>query len=178
MTQPKQPKPNTTKVTTIRPFNPQDKQGIIALMSEFGQYLDTLKPNNRLFQQADGASFFADKLIEDTASKNGIIYVVEDSKKMIGFIGGFIRIPSKDELMTEPNKQRVGIISEFFITANHRKSGIGLQLITRLEKYFSYKECTHIDLEVLAPNTAARTFYQKRGYLDHSVTMSKTLRKN
>lgn len=147
-------------------------------MSEFGQYLDTLSPNSRLYQQTQGDLYFTNKLIEDTSSKNGIIYVVEENKIIIGFIGGFIRLPSKDELMTEPNKQRVGIISEFFITAKHRKSGIGAQLIAKMEEYFSSKECTHIDLEVMAPNTNARAFYQKHGYLDHFVTMSKPLLKD
>ncbi len=160
---------------TIRPYTPEDKPRIIELMSEFGQYLDSLEPTNRLFSQNEGATYFANKLIDDVTTKNGAFFIAADDKSVIGFIGGYIQSPSEEEKMTEPDKQSIGVISEFFITQNNRQSGIGTKLLQAIEAFFTSKHCTHINLQVSAPNSSARNFYQKHGFTDRSIGMSKSI---
>jgi len=97
-------------------------------------------------------------------------------KKIIrfGFIGGYIHIQSKDELM-EQKKNKPGVIAELFVRGNNQRTGIGSQLLKTMEDYFKKKECTIIRLEVFAPNKMARSFYLKHGYQDRAIIVSKDL---
>lgn len=143
-------------------------------MEEFGDYLENLDPMERTDYAEGGAVFFTEKLIKDTTSKDGAIFVAEDNNNIVGFIGGYIHQQSKEELM-ESKKAKPGVISEFFVTKTYRKQGIGTKLLRKMENYFKSKNCTLIRLDVFAPNKLARDFYYKYGYQDRSIIISKDL---
>ncbi len=67
-------------------------------------------------------------------SANWKTFVAEaDQSELIGFIAGTIQVQDYYKL------NRFGMIESFFIKENYRGQGIGLELLTRLEKWFKVK---------------------------------------
>ena len=158
----------------IRPFRPKDKDQIISLMREFGDYLEKLDAMGRTQFTKDGSLYFTDKLLSEVRNKNGQIFVAEEHGKIIGFIGGIIARQTEEELM-EAKPAIPGVINEFFVTSQSRRLGIGLKLMKKIEEYFKQRGFTLVRLDVFAPNQIARNFYQKHGYQDRSVVISKDI---
>lgn len=161
-------------MSKIREFKNKDRKAIIDLMKEFGAYLERLDPMCRTNFASNGSVYFTDKLIQETKTKRGKIFLHEEQNKIMGFIGGYIHNQSKDEIM-EQKKAKPGIISEFFVNNKSQRIGVGSKLLKVMENYFKKKGCTIIRLEVFAPNKIARNFYSKNGYQDRTIIVSKNL---
>jgi ribosomal protein S18 acetylase RimI-like enzyme len=158
----------------IRSFQNKDKKQIVNPMSEFGGYIEELDLSGRTDFANNGNEYFTDKLIRDTKTKQGIIYVAEINEDIVGFIGGYIEKQTEDELM-ESKKAVLGVISEFFVIEKYRSKGVGQALIKEVEMFFKESGCTLIRLGVFAPNKLARDFYTKQGYQDWNINMTKEL---
>jgi len=111
-------------------------------------------------------------------SPNTISYVARKDAETVGFI-----IAMKEQY----GKKTVGHIVTIDVSPKHRRTGVGLQLLDKLEKEFLAQGVKTIYLEVRADNQAARKLYGRKGYIEveplenyydkgrHGLGMKKTL---
>ena len=81
----------------------------------------------------------------------------EEENKIVGFIIGLIETL---------DKVKVGHIYTIDVTPENRRTGIGLQLLDKLELNFLEAGVEMAYLEVRADNKAAFELYCKKGYVD------------
>ena len=158
----------------IRQYKNGDWNQVISLMVEFGAYIEEIDQLKRADYKENSAKYFTENMLSKASKFKGKTFVALENKNIIGFISGHISKLGKEEKMETIN-QKPGIVDEFFITKSKRSKGIGNKLFEQLEKYFKSQSCDIIRIEVFAPNTIARTFYQNNGYIERSITVSKII---
>lgn len=57
-----------------------------------------------------------------------------------------------------------GEITELIVSKNVRSSGLGQQLMEKMEDYFKSIGCEYVVIDVFAYNELAINFYNKQGY--------------
>jgi ribosomal-protein-alanine N-acetyltransferase len=88
---------------------------------------------------------------------NALCFVAKEDNEAVGFIIG---------MKENSGRIAVGHIVTIDVTPRHRRAGIGLQLLDKLEQEFLAKCVKTIYLEVRTDNKAARTLYAKKGYTE------------
>jgi ribosomal protein S18 acetylase RimI-like enzyme len=63
-----------------------------------------------------------------------------------------------------------GEIDSVFVTASHRRRGIGDQLMTRAMKWFTEREAKPVTVSILAGNDDAVRLYERFGFKPRTVT--------
>ena len=160
----------------IREFQQEEAPFLESLMKEFGHYISSIDPLKRVYHKQGGAKFFLDKMIKETGDNNGKVFVALNKNKIVGFIGGYIKSQSKEELM-ETIKAIPGYVSELFVQEKFRDRGIGLGLMNKIEKYFISQGCDIIRTVVFSPNKPARSLYEKLGFHERDISLIKVLKK-
>lgn len=161
----------------IREFVGKDEAGLIKLFFEFGDYLKELDkkylsliivPNN--YGQA-----FYQKMITDVKNKKGKIFILEDSKKIVGFVAGVILEVGERDDEIDCRSHRMGRVIELFITKKYRSLGYGSKLMSEILKYFKKNNCYKVNIEVFRPNVSAYNFYKKHGFTERNIDMVKVI---
>jgi len=160
--------------TNIRKYQPSDEASVIECMERFGDYIADLDPMKRTRQMPGSDEWFTRKMIDDVDRNNGIIYVVESERKIVGFIAGIILKQTEEELL-ECIPTKAGKITELFIEEQFRGQKIGTRLMDKIEEYFKQNGCDVVRVEVFEPNVTAHNFYRKLGYRDREIHMVKIL---
>jgi GNAT superfamily N-acetyltransferase len=57
-----------------------------------------------------------------------------------------------------------GCIHDMFITGKHRRKGIGENMLVEIMKWFKSRDILRIELDVLAQNQVAASFWGKQGF--------------
>ena len=89
-------------------------------------------------------------------SPKAISLVAKEDNETVGFIIG---------MKENYGKTAVGHIVTIDVLPEHRRAGVGLQLLDTLEKEFIEQGVKTIYLEVRIDNQAARRLYAKKGYM-------------
>lgn len=173
-------KNNKTEIK-IREYTNSDRKRIEELFVKFEDFLasiDNLKRLNRkrtLIKLKYGNVYLnnVNKLI---SKHKGIFYVAESNNKIIGFVVGLIYKPSKIQKIEVKRSWIRGDIAELYIEKAYRKKGVGKILIKKAEKYLIKNKCEYITISVLAPNRAARVFYEKVGYYERILELIKEIK--
>ncbi len=71
--------------------------------------------------------------------------------------------------------ETIGLIEYLFVTPEYRRRGIGSTLLARAESALEARGATVIDIEVLAENDAAQSFYEAHGYGVHRLRLTKSM---
>ncbi len=82
--------------------------------------------------------------------------VVEDNARVVGFI------------LAEANPPLAHIIT-LDVAPSHRRSGLGTQLLTEMEKHFRYHGVRSVLLETAVDNETGIAFWQHHGYRTEAV---------
>jgi len=90
-------------------------------------------------------------------SPSTISYVARKDAETVGFI-----IAMKEQY----GKESVGHIVTIDVSPKHRRTGIGLQLLDKLEQEFLAQNVKTVYLEVRVDNEAARKLYSRKGYVE------------
>lgn len=159
----------------VEEYIPSYKQEIHSLMVEFCDYLEKVDDLQRTTYKTHSPEYFINKMIEEAEKNHGKVFVAKSINKIIGFIGGYVGKQSIDE-QNEAVSATPGIVNEFFVTSNARRSGIGSKLVKTLEDYLKHQGCDILRLEVFAPNKTAREFYARQGFVERSITIMKPLK--
>ncbi len=158
----------------IRQYQPSDRSSLIALMSAFNQYIQSIDGIQRTRYLENSSEYFTDKMIGLCHTNLGNIYVACDSDKIIGFVSGYVAEQDQDEKM-ETISAIPGVIGELFVSDRYRGQRTGKQLLAKIENYLKSRSCTIVRFTVFAPNGTARQFYERAGYIERLISMIKEL---
>lgn len=154
-------------------YNDKYINDIKSLLKELQEYIVSIDPYkfNIINEGYEDICFNND--YKDVLDNNGMIYIGVDNNKVLGLIIGIIK-----EAVYEydyERKNRCGVITELIVSKNNRKSGIGKELIKKMEEYFIQNNCKTIDIDVFGYNDNAINFYLKNGYHTRMMTVSKKI---
>lgn len=88
-----------------------------------------------------------------------LVYLVKEDQQLIGFIESSLR-QSYEGCESSP----VGVIEGWYIDLNHRKQGIGKQLVTQAENWAKEKGCQEMVSDVEFDNSISLEAHEKLGY--------------
>ncbi len=160
---------------TIREYTIQDIEPMVAAQYRFMTYLSNIDDLGRLVCNPGYGEAYTTDLLEKLKEQDGQIYVAENDGKMVGFIAGVVEKESEIEKLSHiPLKQ--GRVLDLFVEEEYRGSGVGKQLMARVEEYFRDKKCDTALIEVFGPNKKAKNFYEQLGYADRDYDLQKSLK--
>ncbi len=161
----------------IREFNENDEAELIALFFEFGTYIKDLDKNylDLLVVGDDYGQIFYKKMFNDVENKNGKLYIVENTEKIVGFIAGVILEVGNQDDEIDCKPHRMGRIIDLYLSEKYRGQGYGSKLIEKMESYFKEKNCYKVNIEVFGPNVEAYKFYKKHGFNERNIDLVKVL---
>ncbi len=136
-------------VMKIRPFQPEDTAAVITLWSECG----LLAPQN------DPAKDIDRKMQVDPG---GFLVGEADGRIIAACMAGY--------------EGHRGWINYLAVSPEHRRRGLGRQIMAAAEDYLKTAGCPKINLQVRAANTGVMAFYAALGFVvDDVVSMGKRL---
>ena len=112
------------------------------------------------------------KMAQNTSGKFGIVILVKDYGKAVGFAHGMIRF-----LPDYLGGFAVGLITHVYVDDDTRRSGIGKALVNQLEDWFLTKKVHSIELQVITVNPVAKEFWKQLGYNEELIQYRKTIDK-
>src|ERR1700686_2524453 len=87
----------------------------------------------------------------------GAIWVAESDARLIGYLIAVL-------VLSVEHQGLMGEIDEFFVLPEARSRGVGRQLLAAAETGLAAHGCLRLQLQLRVANSAARAFYQRRGY--------------
>lgn len=90
-------------------------------------------------------------------SPNAVSLVAKTNHEIVGFIVGMIE---------NYGRVTVGHVYTIDVALKHRRAGVGLRLLDKLEHIFLERDIKTSYLEVRIDNKAARELYRKKGYAE------------
>lgn len=160
----------------IREMIPEDRNEINEMQFELQKFFSKIDQTRESlsYQSINDAHYYMQKMIDDTKSMNGKIFVAEKNNIVVGFIQGVIIEHKKGEdkiydLSHNPSKE--GWIGLLYVKPDYRGNGIGQELLGKMKNYFTVQSCINIKLLVLSDNASAIGFYKKIGFIAHDLEM-------
>ena len=101
-------------------------------------------------------------------SPTNFIYVADDKGVIVGFITFSIR-----NVVRYPRP--IAELDELFVTSDHRKNGLGKQLMETVENKAKELECYRIYIETNYRFKDAHAFYEALGYTNYGYHFIKNL---
>jgi GNAT superfamily N-acetyltransferase len=137
---------------------------ICKLWLEFMRFSEDIDP---IFEPRDGAMMVFEKeyLRPFMKLENSLILVSLDGEKVVGYSYSLISDLSKLE-----KRKQYGCVHDFFINADYRRRGIGEKMYAEILNWFHSRNINRIELQVIAKNEAACSFWRKHGYGDFEHT--------
>lgn len=106
--------------------------------------------------------------------QSGKIYLANHNKQIVGLVFGIVNIPDEIDKLTN-DCAKTGSIIELVVRNDLRCTGIGRELLSKMEDYFLSIDCKRINIEVFGPNKSALNFYLKNDYVIRDYIVSKKL---
>ena len=103
-----------------------------------------------------------------TGGRYGSLFAAVLDDKVIGFTHGSIRY-SADYM----GGLKVGHITHLFVAPDFRSTGVGKDLLDRIEIWFKSKGVHSYELQVLCDNSLGLNFWEKNGYKKELLQMRK-----
>lgn len=135
------------------------------LWMEFMRYTRDVEP---VFAPRDEMIpiFIRDYLRPAMEAQNSLVLAAADGGKVVGY--SYSLINEVSSLQDRPN---YGCIHDMFITPAYRRKGIGEDMLREIKKWFHSKDIYRIELDVLAGNRIASSFWKKQGFKDFQRTV-------
>lgn len=113
------------------------------------------------------------KTMEEVSKYQGKIYLYQENNNIVGLIIGLINNEEEDTYEFVVPKR--GRISELIVSSTSRSKGTGSKLLIAMEEYLYSVGCEDILLGVFAYNEKAKKFYEKNGYHNRMIDMTKKI---
>jgi len=98
-----------------------------------------------------------ERLSRISRKKDHVLLVcLDDNRKVIGWIHGFIRVILQDQISVE--------IEGFVVTRKHRRNGVGSILLEKMKEWAASHGISKISLGTNIKRKSAHRFYYKRGF--------------
>jgi GNAT superfamily N-acetyltransferase len=148
---------------------------ICRLWMEFIKYhkeLDsTISPGDEFFQKGleSAAGFETHFLRPAMKSEKSLVQAAVEGNKAVGY--------SVAEIQECPDSEIkfCGVINHLHVTPGSRRRGVGKKLYDETLKWFHSRGIKVVQLQLLAKNPLARTFWRKEGFEDYQYTWIKRI---
>lgn len=158
----------------IREYTIEDKEAIISAQYRFQGYLAEIDDLKLLRCNPGYGEAYTEDLLKKVTERGGKIFVAEEGEKIVGFVAGvFDEQSDLDKLGHKVMKY--GDILDLFVEEEFRGTGIGKELMNKMEDYFRSQKCDVVVIEVFGPNNKAHQFYEQLGYADRDYRVQKIL---
>lgn len=153
---------------SVRLAQASDKAALRAAVAELHNVEGRLH-DSRLPGEETADAYLAWMLAE--AARDGAVFVAEAGGVFAGFAAGWV---VQDEYIEEtPDSNRFGYISDVCVLPAFRGRRIAARLLEALEVRLSLYGIKRIRLSALAANKAARTSYERLGYVAYEIVYEK-----
>ena len=163
---------------SINDYKESDFSHLVTLVNEFQDYISAAdsKKTCRRFHNQSEAETYTKQMLQDVTEREGVCYIATTEEQVIGFILGVIDRHKDDPLyILSHHTGDHGWIGEVYVRPEYRGQGAARLLIEKISEYFKAKGCTNIRLSVLADNQLARKAYDKIGFTERDIELSKDL---
>jgi ribosomal protein S18 acetylase RimI-like enzyme len=142
---------------------------ICRLWRDFMQFSEDIDP---IFTPREGTLQITEEKYLRPALKaeNSLVLVALDGEKVVGYSYSLIIDPSDAW-----KRKKYGNIHDLFITAGYRRQGIGEKIYIEILKWFHAEGIDRIELQVIARNQAAYSFWKKHGFTDFQNTLCRSI---
>jgi phosphinothricin acetyltransferase len=155
----------------IRPFEPQDRDAVIALHWELNRHEQTVSGDRALDREAAEACLADDE--KQMAVRGGVALVAVIAGEIAGYVccvlsdgGPFLRA----------DLRRQAYVTTLVVGEAFRGRGVATALLDEAERFARAQDVAAIGVGVLAGNRGAEQLYQRFGFAPHAVEMVKRLR--
>jgi ribosomal protein S18 acetylase RimI-like enzyme len=112
--------------------------------------------------------------LEKVKNNNGKCFVAVENNKAVAVIMGIVGKYDEYDYLDYKCPKR-GEITELIVSKKVRSSGLGQQLMNKMEEYFKSIGCEYVFVDVFGYNDNALKFYFKQGYHARMLTTIKKL---
>lgn len=155
-------------------YDKQYDEDIKKLLEELQVYIASIDEEGYNVVTKDYKEKYFIETMKEVNKYQGKILLYKEDNRITGLIIGLIN--NEEENTYEFVAPKRGRISELIVSSSSRSRGIGTKLLTTMEEYLSSVGCEDILLGVFAYNAKAHMFYEKNGYHNRMIDMTKKLR--
>lgn len=139
------------------------------LWMEFMRYSRDIDP---VFTPQDGSIpiFIKEYLRPAMEAENSLVLVALDDGNVVGYSYSLINETSNLE-----DRAKYGCIHDLFISVARRREGIGENMLAEIMKWFHSNDIHRVELDVIAQNQVASSFWEKHGFRDFKRTLYRHL---
>lgn len=155
----------------IREFDPRRDRPVVrrhvVALQDFERKLDPRMPRGERIADA-----YLDLMLRRCREFDGVVLLAEIDRAVVGFVTIWRRYRS-GEPDDDPGEH--GFLSDLFVSATHRGSGIGRALLRAAEARAREAGAPGIRISVMAANRGARSLYLAEGFEEYAITLEKPL---
>lgn len=141
----------------VRKAIASDKQSLVQLRLSLQRHVE--QSNDDIWKITEmGIQRLEQDVDQMLSDPEGLVLIAEKDGIIMGFAYG------KAAQRTDYKPNRVGFINMIFIQEDHRRRGIGTQLIHKLCQFFKSKNAENISLRYVIRNKEAQAFWEHLGF--------------
>ena len=133
------------------------------LLVELEEYILTIDKDNLDQLHPEYRDKMAVLDLKEVKENNGKCFLAVEGDRVVGLIMGIVGTYDEYDYLDYKCPKK-GEITELIISKKVRSSGIGQQLMKKMEDYFKSVNCEYVIVDVFAYNESAINFYNKQGY--------------
>ena len=142
----------------IRLAEERDADRIGQLWQDMVRYHAQFDPST--FRPAEnGATIYARSMRDRLGDPLSRVLVAEEEGEVVAYISGMIADITTEMFMP----LRSGLLADIYVLPEHRRRGLGRQLVERLSLWFHTQNVAHFEWHVSARNEAALAFWKSIG---------------
>ena len=163
------------EAVSIREYRSDDRDRVLVLLYMLhGSYKDTVVPQElRQFGENRDLVTAYSEYMDIVGRSHGdqyMTFVAEDGfGQMVGAIIGSVEHDQWDVLTP------VGLVEDWFVTVEHRGTGIGSTLYRKLEEWFRSNGCRQVRSDTWIANQLSRDVHAALGFVEYGVDLRKRL---
>lgn len=159
---------------TYREMKDSDRSTIIDLFYDFCELYTDIDKQKISINSRKIAEWCLTDIEEKIKKSDGKVIVALFNKKIVGFIGFFLKNSKEDGLMYH-RRHKYGMVDSLYIDSKYRNNNIGDHLLKLSESYFKEKQCEFVKLQVLGTNPKAYKFYMRNNYIPRNIELIKKI---
>ncbi len=159
-------------MTLIREYKPEDAAQVERCFIELQEYERSVEP-----MRAEGkavAEKYLEYMYKQAAETSGRVFVAEIEGEVVGFVSLWAHV-AQNELINSPGT--FAYVSDLVVMPEFRGRKLGYKLLQTAEEYAVEQGATSLVIGVLARNRVARQLYERYGFEESQVNLSKPLRR-
>jgi GNAT superfamily N-acetyltransferase len=155
---------------TMRSASPGDHSDLAELFHGLNRHEEPISQDRRTdYQGAIESLDAAWRLVRET---NGHALVAEQDGRVVGFL---FLVFKQDGVLVREDMRPYAYVSELFVRAEMRGSGVGTALIAEAERLAIAHGFNRLMIGVLAGNTQAEALYLHLGFAPYSLELAKPI---